>query len=275
MILEDYLDSAWALRPVESDPDQLESLSRENARLRRELRTLQTALAHANRLAKVGQLAASIAHEVNQPIGAARNDACAALRFLTRAPPDLAEARAALECVVNETYRAGDIIRCIRAQVTKAPPRMGAVDLNAAIEEVISLAAGELSKHRVSLQTELAEGLRPVHADRVQLQQVMLNLILNAIEAMSSIASGARQLSIRTEGDAGDGLRVTVSDSGPGVAAEDHERVFEPFYTTRPAGTGIGLSVCRAIVDAHSGRLWVEGAPSGGAAFRFTLPAQR
>lgn len=260
----------------------------ENARLRREieereaereraadaLRTLQMELAHANRLATMGQLAASIAHEVSQPIGAARNDAHAALRFLARVPPDSGEARAALECVVNETYRAGDILRGIREQVKKAPPRMEGVDVNAAIEEVIALVRGELSKHRVSVELELAEGLPPAHADRVQLQQVALNLIRNAIEAMSSVAGRARRLWIRTEASATEGLRVAVCDSGPGIAAEDRERIFDSFYTTKPGGIGIGLSICRTILDAHSGRLWVEGDPSGGAAFRFTLPAQ-
>ena len=231
-------------------------------------------LAHANRLTTLGRLAASIAHEVSQPIGAARNNAHAALRFLARVPPDLAEVRAALECMVNETCRAGDIIDGIRAQIEQAPPRMERVDLNAAIDEVIMLVRGELSKHRVSVQKELAEGLPPVHADRVQLQQVMLNLILNAIEAMSSARCGERELSIRTETSA-EGLLVAVCDSGPGVAVADRERIFEPFDTTKAGGVGIGLSVCRTIMDAHSGRLWVDSAPSGGAAFKFTLSAHR
>ena len=151
------------------------------------LRELQVELAHVNRLATMGQLAASIAHEVNQPIGAVRNNAHAALRFLAAEPPDLTEVTEALECVVKETYRAGDIIGGIRDQVKKTPPRKDIVDLNEAIKEVIALVRGELSKYRVSVQTQLAEGLSPVHGDRVQLQQVMLNPILNAIEAMTSV----------------------------------------------------------------------------------------
>ena len=236
------------------------------------LRALQMDLAHANRLATMGQLAASIAHEVNQPIGAARNNAHAALRFLARDPPDLAEVREALECVVNDTYRAGDIIERIRDQVKKVPPRKEGVDLNDAIEEVIALVRGELSKHRVSLQMRLADGLPPVHADRVQLQQVMLNLILNAIEAMIGVDDEVRELVISTESSPSEGLLVAVGDSGPGIAPEDRERVFESFYTTKAGGVGIGLSICRSIIDAHGGRLWADAHQPRGAVFRFTLP---
>ncbi|MGH8139279.1 MAG: trifunctional serine/threonine-protein kinase/ATP-binding protein/sensor histidine kinase [Steroidobacteraceae bacterium] len=236
------------------------------------LRALQMDLAHANRLATMGQLAASIAHEVNQPIGAARNNAHAALRFLAGDPPDLAEVREAIECVVKDTYRAGDIISGIRDQVKKVPARKTAVDLNEAIEEVIALVRGELSKHRVSIQVRLAEGLSTVHADRVQLQQVMLNLILNAIEAIIGVGDEARELVISTESLPTEGVLVAVRDSGSGVAAEDRQRVFESFYTTKAGGVGIGLSICRSIIDAHSGRLWVDAHQPRGAVFRFTLP---
>jgi PAS domain S-box-containing protein len=237
------------------------------------LRALQMDLAHANRLATMGQLAASIAHEVNQPIGAARNNAHAALRFLAGDPPDLTEVREAMECVVNDTYRAGDIISGIRDQVKKVPPRKAAVDLNEAIEEVIAIVRGELSKHRVSIQMRLGEGLSTVHTDRVQLQQVMLNLILNAIEAIISVGGDARELVISTESIPAEGLLVAIGDSGPGVAPEDRERIFESFYTTKSGGVGIGLSICRSIIDAHSGRLWVDAHQPRGAVFRFTLPA--
>jgi len=237
------------------------------------LRALQTELAHANRLATMGQLAASIAHEVNQPIGAVRNNAHAALRFLAGEPPDLTEVREALECVVKETYRAGDIISGIRDQVKKLPPRMDIIDLNESIEDVIALVRGELSKYRVSVQTRLAEGLSPVHGDRVQLQQVMLNLIVNAIEAMDSVDDGARELLVSTESSATEGLLVSVGDSGPGVIPEDRERIFESFYTTKAGGVGIGLSICRSMIDAHGGRLWVDAHQPRGALFRYTLPA--
>ena len=237
------------------------------------LRALQMDLAHANRLATMGQLAASIAHEVNQPIGAARNNAHAALRFLAGEPPDLAEVREAIECVVNDTYRAGDIISRIRDQVKKVPPRKTAVDLNEAIEEVIALVRGELSKHRVPVKMRLSQGLSTVHADRVQLQQVMLNLILNAIEAIISVDDDARELVVSTDSSPAEGLQVAIGDSGPGVAVEDRERIFEFFFTTKADGVGIGLSICRSIIDAHSGRLWVDTHEPRGAVFSFTLPA--
>jgi signal transduction histidine kinase len=175
--------------------------------------------------------------------------------------------------VVKDTYRAGDIISGIRDQVKKVPPRKTAIDLNEAIEEVIALVRGELSKHRVLIQTRLAEGLSPVHADRVQLQQVMLNLILNAIEAIISVDDDARELVISTESSPTEGVMVAIGDSGPGVPSGDRERIFESFFTTKPDGVGIGLSICRSIIDAHSGRLWVDTHLPRGAVFRFKLPA--
>jgi PAS domain S-box-containing protein len=236
------------------------------------LRALQTDLAHANRLATMGQLTASIAHEVNQPIGAVRNNAHAALRFLAADPPDLAEVSEALECVVNDTYRARDIIDGIRDQLSKVPPRKESVDLNDAIGNVIALVRGELSKNGVTVHTQLAERLPPVRGDRVQLQQVMLNLILNAIEAMVSVNAEVRTLVISTESSPSQGLLVTVGDTGPGIAPEHRERVFESFYTTKAGGVGIGLSICRSIVDAHGGRLWADAQRPRGTVFRFTLP---
>jgi PAS domain S-box-containing protein len=237
------------------------------------LRESQMELAHANRLATMGQLAASIAHEVNQPIGATRNNAHAALRFIARDPPDLVEVVEALECVVKDTYRAGDILARIRDQVKKVPPRKEAVDLNDAIKEVITLTRGELSKNRVSVQTKLTDGLSPAHGDRVQLQQVMLNLILNAIEAMIDVDDEVRELVIITESDPEEGLLVAIGDSGPGIATANRERIFESFYTTKTGGVGIGLSICRSIIAAHGGRLWADARRPRGAMFRFTLPA--
>jgi PAS domain S-box-containing protein len=244
----------------------------ERKRAAEALRALQMELAHANRLATMGQLAASIAHEINQPIGAVRNNAHAALRFLAGEPPDLVEVREALECVVSETYRAGDIIGGIRDQVKKNPPRKESIDLNDAIEDVIALVRGELSKHRVSLETQLAEGLSPVYGDRVQLQQVMMNLIINAIEAMTSVDDEVRELVVSTESSPAEGLLVGVGDSGPGVAVEDRERIFGSFYTTKAGGVGIGLSICRSIIDAHGGRLWADAHRPRGAILKFTLP---
>jgi C4-dicarboxylate-specific signal transduction histidine kinase len=227
------------------------------------------------RVMSLGALTASIAHEVNQPIGAAHNNAHAALRFLAGDPPALAEVREALECVVKDTYRAGDIVGRIRDQVKKMPPRKEVVHMSHAIEEVITLVRGELSKNRVSVRTQFAEGLSPVHGDRVQLQQVMMNLILNAIEAMISVDNGVRELVISADSHPGEGLLVAVGDSGPGVAVEDRERIFDSFYTSKANGVGIGLSICRSIVDAHGGRMWVDADHLGGAVFRFTLPARK
>jgi hypothetical protein len=173
--------------------------------------------------------------------------------------------------VVKDTYRAGDILARIRDQVKKVSPRKEQVDLNAAIIEVIALVSGELSKNCVSLQTELAEALPPAYGDRVQLQQVVLNLILNAIEAMVDVDEEARELKISSESSPEEGLVVAVADSGPGVAMEDRERIFESFFTTKSGGVGIGLSICRSIIDAHGGRLWADARGPQGAIFRFTL----
>jgi PAS domain S-box-containing protein len=239
----------------------------------RRYREMQMELAHANRVATMGQLTASIAHEVNQPIATARNNAAAALRFLSRNPPDLEEVREALECVVNDSDRAGEIINGIRAHVKKVPPRNASFDINDAINELIALTRSEVVNKRVTVQTRLAEGLSPVQGDRVQLQQVVLNLILNAVEAMSSVDDAPRELSISTEPRAADEILVAVRDSGPGIDPDHLERVFDSFYTTKPSGMGLRLSICRSIVDAHGGRLWADANEPRGAVFQFTLPA--
>ena len=225
---------------------------------RERLRQLEADLAHMNRLSMMGELAASLAHEITQPIATARNNARAALNFLDRQPPDLGEVREALGCVVGDADRAGDIIDRIRDHIKKAPPRKDRFDLNKAINEVIVLARSAITKNGVSVQTRLAEGLFPVQGDRVQLQQVVLNLILNAVEAMSSVEAGPRELLISTEQSQTGGVLVAVRDSGPGIDPDHLERVFEAFYTTKSSGVGMGLSICRSIIDAHGGRLWAD-----------------
>jgi C4-dicarboxylate-specific signal transduction histidine kinase len=231
------------------------------------------ALAHANRIATMGQLTASIAHEVNQPIAAARNNAASALRFLSRSPPDLEEVREALDCVVSDVDRAGNVIGGIRKLIAKTPaPRDDCFDINEAIREMIGLTRGEALKNGVSVQMQL-ERLPLVQGDRVQLQQVVLNLIVNAVEAMSSVDGARRELSIGTELRGTDEVLVTVCDTGPGIGPENLERVFDSFYTTKPSGIGLGLSICRSIIDAHGGRLWAAANEPTGAAFQFTLPA--
>ena len=237
------------------------------------LRELQTALAHANRLATMGQLAASIAHEVNQPIGAARNNAYAALRFLSGDRPNLVEARDALDSVVSDTYQAGDIIDRIREHIKKMPPRREAVDVNDSIEEVVSLVRGEVSKNMIELLTDLSPGLPPAMGDRVQIQQVLLNLVLNAMESMSDVLGRPRQLRISTRRNRDGQVLVSVSDSGIGIANEDRERIFESFFTTKDNGLGIGLTICRSILSAIGGKLWAEGRAPFGSTFKFTLPS--
>ncbi len=187
-------------------------------------------------------------------------------------PPDLGEVREALAGIVGNADRAGDIIGRIREQIKKAPPRKERFDLNPAIDEVIVLARSAIVKNRVWVQTRLSEGLFPVHGDRVQLQQVVLNLLLNAVEVMGSVEAAPRELLISTKQDH-TGVLVAVHDSGPGIHPEHLDRVFNSFYTTKPSGTGMGLSICRSIVDAHGGRLWAEANEPRGTIFQFTLPA--
>jgi C4-dicarboxylate-specific signal transduction histidine kinase len=238
------------------------------------LRQLEADLAHKNRLSMMGELAASLAHEIMQPIAATRTSAVAALNFLARSQPDIGEVSEALACIVDAAKRAGDIIDRIRDQIKKTPPRKESFDLNEAINEVIGFARGAIINNRVSVRTRLAEGSLAVHGDRVQLQQVLLNLILNAVEAMGSVEAGPRELSLSTEED-DTGVLVAVRDSGPGIDAAQLERVFEAFYTTKSGGTGMGLSICRSIIDAHQGKLWAEANNERGAVFQFTLPARK
>jgi PAS domain S-box-containing protein len=236
------------------------------------LRTAQAELAHVSRVMTLGQLTASIAHEVNQPIGSARNNARAALNFLDRSPPDLGEVREALGCIVADADRAGGIIDRIRDQIKKAPPRSDCFDLNQVIEEVIGLAQSMITENGVSVQTRLASAMAPVDGDRVQLQQVVLNLILNAVEAMSSVGADERELLVSTEQSEANGTLVAVRDSGPGIDPKHLEPVFGAFYTTKSGGMGMGLSICRSIITAHGGRLWAAANEPRGALFQFTLP---
>jgi PAS domain S-box-containing protein len=248
----------------------IEDRTRAQARLEQ----MQWDFAHMNRVSMMGELAASLSHEITQPIASARNNARAAQNFLDMQPPHLGEVREALSCVVGDTDRAGDIVDRIREHIKKTPPRKEHFDLNQAINEVIVLGRSAVIKYAVSVQTRLSEGLFPVHCDRVQLQQVVLNLILNAVEAMGSVEAEPRDLLISTEQHHA-GVLVAVRDSGPGIDPTHLERVFEAFYTTKSRGVGMGLSICRSIIDAHGGRLWADVNTPRGAVFQFTLPAVR
>jgi C4-dicarboxylate-specific signal transduction histidine kinase len=229
-------------------------------------------LAHANRVATMGQLTASITHEVNQPITAAVTYALAARRFLSAEPPNFREVDDALSLIVKEGNRAGEVVGRIRALIKKVPARKDAVAINNAILEIIALTRTEAANNSVSVRTQLAEGLPRVQGDRVQLQQVVLNLIINAIEAMRDVGEEERELFISTRNEP-DGVSVEVRDSGPGFAPETLERVFAGFYTTKPGGLGMGLSICRSIIEAHGGRLWASANLPRGASFQFALPA--
>ncbi|MEH2546051.1 PAS domain S-box-containing protein [Bradyrhizobium sp. AZCC 2262] len=244
----------------------------ERKRAEEALRHMQMELAHANRVATMGQLSASIAHEVKQPITAAVTYALAARRFLSAEPPNFREMDDALSLVVKEGNRAGEVVGRIRALIKKAPARKDAVAINDAILEVIALTRTEAANSSVLVRTQLAEGLPHVQGDRVQLQQVLLNLIINAVEAMRDVGEEERELLVSSRNEP-DGVSVEVRDSGPGFAPAALERVFEAFYTTKPGGLGMGLSICRSIIEAHGGRLWASANLPRGASFQFALPA--
>ena len=237
------------------------------------LRQLEADLAHMNRLRMMGELAASLILEITQPIASARNNARAALNFLDRSPPDLCEVREALG--VGDADRAGDIVDRIRDHIKKAPPRRWSLDLNEAINEVIVLAQDVITKNGVLVRTRLMDKLFPVQGDRVQLQQVVLNLVLNAVEAVSSVEAGARELLISTEQSEKNGVLVAVRDSGPGIDPEHLERVFKSFYTTKSSGTGMGLSICRSIIDAHGAGCGRRRMSPGAPYFRSPCPAPK
>jgi C4-dicarboxylate-specific signal transduction histidine kinase len=249
------------------------SIALESTRRERQYREMQSELAHANRVATMGQLTASIAHEIKQPITAARTYAAAALRFLDQSPPDVAEVRELLTCIVNQTDRASDVVDRIASIIKKAPLQKEIVDLNAAILEVTALTRSEAVKTGVTVGTLLAGELPRIQCDRVQLQQVMLNLIINAIQSMSGVEGGNRELHISTDSIEPKGVCVAVRDTGHGLRPESLPRLFEPFYTTKPDGMGMGLSICRSIIEAHGGRLWATGCEPRGALFQFTIPA--
>ncbi len=246
-----------------------EAEARENDRRYHEM---QIELAHANRVATVGQLTASIAHEVIQPIAATVTNAETALRFLGRGSSHLKEVQEALTCIVDDGVRAAEVVKRIRALMKKTPPRKDRLEVNEVILEIIELTRGAAVKHGVSILTELADPLPAVEADRVQLQQVLLNLIVNALEAMGFDNEGPKELLISTGKVEPSDVLVAVQDSGPGLEPAMLERVFEFFYTTKPTGLGLGLSICRSIIEAHGGRLWASTNPRRGATFQFTLP---
>ena len=233
------------------------------------LRDAQMTLAHVTRVATLGEMTASIAHEINQPLGALVNNANACLGWLST--ENLEEVRNSVELMLDDAQRVTEIITRVRSLVKKAPPQKDWLDINQMIREVIGLARNEMQRNGVALETQLSDDMPLVFADRIQLQQVMLNLMMNAIEAMTQVTT-PRELLISSGADDSKGVVVVVRDSGPGLDSKSHERLFEPFYTTKPQGMGMGLAICRSLIEAHGGRLWATTNAPHGAVFQFTLP---
>jgi signal transduction histidine kinase len=220
-------------------------------------------------------ITASIAHEVKQPLTAIVANANAALNWLARAKPDLDEVRTALTQIVSVGLHAGNVIESTRSIFRKDRRRRVPLDINELIYDILVLERSDLESHRVSLRVELSERLPLVTADRVQLQQVLLNLIVNAVEAMASLSDRARVLTVKSEMSQPDSVLVSVEDSGTGIGADDTERVFEAFFTTKSSGTGMGLAICRSIIESHRGRIWASPGVANGSVFAFRLPAGR
>jgi C4-dicarboxylate-specific signal transduction histidine kinase len=249
--------------------DMLSELSRAHKREAAE----QAELARVSRLTTMGAMTASIAHEVNQPLAAIVANSNAALRWLSNREPDLDEASAALKRIVRDGHRASEVIAGVRAMFKKDRSERVSLAVNDLVRDALLLSQGQLQNHRVALQTELSDELPEVLADRVQLQQVLINLVINGAEAMASVADGERLLLMATEADDTGTVRIAVTDSGAGIGPNDLERIFEPFFTTKSSGMGMGLSICRSIVESHGGRLWVASSSPNGTTFYLTLPS--
>ncbi len=230
-------------------------------------------LAHVARVTTLGELTASIAHEINQPLAATIINANASFNFLAARPPNLEEAKQAIECVVKDTNRASDVIARVRSLAKRTLPQKELLDINDSVNEIITLTSREIEENHVSLRTEFSDNLPLIPGDRVQLQQVILNLILNAIESMDGVADEARELFVSTTFDITNAILVVIRDNGIGMEAGKIDNLFDAFYTTKPNGLGIGLAISRSIVEAHGGRIWAERNAPRGAIFQFTLPA--
>ncbi|HTO60205.1 MAG TPA: AAA family ATPase [Bradyrhizobium sp.] len=247
----------------------------ERKRAEEALRQVEGELAHANRVATMGQLTASIVHEVSQPIAGAAASGQAALRWLADGTPNVEAARQSVERIIRDINRAREVIQRVRDVIKKAAPLKDSVDINEATREVVALTLGEAAKNGVTVETQLADGLPLIEGDRVQLQQVILNLVINAIQAMSSVPHGRRELRVNTARSDTDAVLVTVQDSGPGLGEANPERLFDAFYTTKPDGLGMGLAICQSIINAHGGKLSAMENPPHGAIFQFIVPMRR
>ena len=271
-------DSRWSLqrskdgRPVAVLDTNTDITDR--TRVREELHKTQSALAHAARVATLGELSASIAHEVNQPLAAIVTNGEAAVRWLDRAEPDLVEARDALGRVIQDGRRASEVIRRIRSLSRKGEQNKAPLNLNEVLAQSLALLQREIGTRGISLQLELAEQLALVEADRIQMQQVLMNLLMNAVQAMDHAGAGERRLTIRSFTDGDHNTRLQVEDSGVGFDAETERNLFNAFFTTKDAGMGMGLSICRSILEAHGGRIWASRNDGAGATFHISLPSR-
>lgn len=269
-------DRGFPIRDEKGDVYRLAGIAEditESKQAEQSLQKAQDELARVTRIATLGELTASLAHEINQPLAAVVTNGSASLRWLDANPPNLDEAREAMARTIDEANRASQVIKKTRTLLQKSSPEMQPLDVNVVIREVLVLSGNELTRGGVTVHPELTSDAPTVRGDRVQLQQVMLNLIMNAIEAMSTVVDRPRTLMIRSARE-GEGVVIQVQDSGTGLKPEHLDRIFEPFFTTKPQGIGMGLSIARSIVEAHGGRLWVTPGPAHGTVFQFTLPAQ-
>jgi C4-dicarboxylate-specific signal transduction histidine kinase len=264
-------DLKGTVQELQSSNEALQAESLERKHAEETLRQAQADLAHVSRVTTMGELTASLAHEVNQPIAAAVTNANTCLRWLTRDQPDVEEARAAAMRIVKDGTRAAEIIKRIRLLFKKGTPQRGLVDINEVIREMIILLRSEAARHNILVETELATDLPQVMGDRVQLQQVLMNLMLNGMDAMKDV-DGTRELAIKSQRAESEQVLVSVSDTGVGLPPQQVDQIFKAFFTTKPHGTGMGLSISRSIVESHGGRLWVAENSPRGASFYFTIP---
>jgi two-component system, LuxR family, sensor kinase FixL len=244
----------------------------ERRRAEEALQKAQAELAHVTRVTAMGELTSSIAHEVNQPLTAIVTNGNASLRWLAGEPLNLDEARESLERIIKEAHRASEVIARIRTLVKKSVPQKGRLDIAELIQDVVTLVQGELRRNRVILVAEVGTDIPHVHGDRVQLQQVLLNLLINGIEAMSTVTDRPRKLVISADRSETDNVLVAVKDSGVGIREQNRDQLFDAFFTTKAEGLGMGLSISRSIIEAHGGRLWAMANDGWGATFQFTLP---
>jgi C4-dicarboxylate-specific signal transduction histidine kinase len=266
-------DLKTANEALQTESRERNRADEERERAEEKLRQAQAELAHVSRVTAMGELTASLAHEVNQPIAAAVTDANTCLRWLNRESPNLQEAREAAARIVKDATRAAEIITRIRLLFKKGVPEQQLFDINEAIQEMIVLLRTEAMRCSVSVRTELATDLPALLGDRVQLQQVVMNLMINGFDAMRAV-DGTRELTIKSEPAENEGLVVSISDTGVGLLAQQADQIFNAFFTTKPNGTGMGLSISRAIVEAHGGRLWAGVNSPRGASFHFSLPGK-